>query len=213
MAYAGICSSQNLQPNSDDHFHLVSLEEIVQYSTVGAGGSCAVETPTGNTPPVVDAGSSFTIPLETPFALCGSASDANGDTLTLGWEEFDRCDPGMTCFGDPNAPTGDAPIFRSFSPTTDTCRTFPRVEDLVANSQTIGEILPTYARSLTFRLTARDNRAGGGGLASDQVEIPVTDAAGPFLVLAPTSRAPTGRRSSAPASTFSFQGTEGLPSR
>jgi hypothetical protein len=210
MAYAGICSSQNLQPNSDDHFHLVSLEEIVQYSTVGAGGSCAVETPTGNTPPVVDAGSSFTIPLETPFALCGTASDANGDTLTLGWEEFDRCDPGMTCFGDPNAPTGDAPIFRSFSPMTDPCRTFPRVEDLVANSQTIGEILPTYARSLTFRLTARDNRAAGGGLHSDQVEIPVTDAAGPFLVLAPnTAVSWTGATSETVM--WDVAGTDGAP--
>ncbi|HSS20658.1 MAG TPA: M12 family metallo-peptidase, partial [Pyrinomonadaceae bacterium] len=47
-------------------------------------------TATGNAIPVVTAPATFTIPLRTPFALTGSASDANGDTLTYSWEQNDR---------------------------------------------------------------------------------------------------------------------------
>jgi len=55
------------------------------------------------------------------------------------------------------------------------------------NTQTIGEILPSYARSLKFRLTVRDNRAGGGGVDYDEIQFDVTDAAGPFLVTEPNT--------------------------
>ena len=46
-------------------------------------------------------------------------------------------------------------------------RIFPRPFDLVYNTHTIGEILPTYSRDLEFRFTARDNRSGGGGVGHD----------------------------------------------
>ncbi|MDZ7624289.1 MAG: hypothetical protein U5J96_07585 [Ignavibacteriaceae bacterium] len=60
-------------------------------------------------------------------------------------------------------------IFRSFTPVTSPTRTFPKLSNLLNNTQTIGEILPTYGRNLTFRLTARDNRAGGGGVDYSQM--------------------------------------------
>lgn len=43
-------------------------------------------------------------------------------------------------------------------------RTFPKLTNLPNNTQTIGELLPTYARALNFRLTVRDNRAGAEGI-------------------------------------------------
>ena len=40
--------------------------------------------------PVVAAPTEFTIPLRTPFALTGSATDADDDTLLYSWEQNDR---------------------------------------------------------------------------------------------------------------------------
>ena len=183
MGYAGICSPQNIQNNSDDYFHGISFDEIVAYTTTGQGNSCAAVSSTGNTPPTVEAGSPYSIPLNTPFTLTGSATDPDGTaSLTYNWEEFDL---GPT--GAPNSPSGNAPIFRSFSPTTSPSRTFPQISDIVNNTQTLGELLPSYARAMNFRLTVRDNQAMGGGVANDNTTVTAVAGTGPFLVTAPNT--------------------------
>jgi Metallo-peptidase family M12B Reprolysin-like/Secretion system C-terminal sorting domain len=183
MAYAGICSPQDLQLHSDAYFHGISLDEIIAYTQSGGGNSCAVITSTGNTPPTVDAGlGGYTLPVSTPFSLTGSGSDADGDSVLYCWEEFD-----LGPAGPPNSPSGNAPIFRSFLPTPNPTRVFPKISDIINNTQTIGEILPTYSRNLTFRLTARDYNPAGGGIAKDQISISVTNSAGPFLVTSPNT--------------------------
>ena len=49
MAYAGICTAANdLQPHSDPFFHTGNYEEMRAFIEAG---TCAVATPTGNTPP------------------------------------------------------------------------------------------------------------------------------------------------------------------
>ena len=47
-------------------------------------------TPTGNTSRPSRRRQSYTIPLRTPFALTGSATDADGDALLYSWEQNDR---------------------------------------------------------------------------------------------------------------------------
>ena len=46
-------------------------------------------TQTGNSAPVVTVPAGSTIPLRTPFALTGSATDADGDTILYAWEQND----------------------------------------------------------------------------------------------------------------------------
>lgn len=186
MAYAGICGSNNLQSNSDDYFHTKSFDEIIDYITVNAGGVCPQVTPTGNTPPVINTGGNYIIPYLTPFRLTGSASDPDGDTLTYCWEQFD-----LGPAGNWNAPALNAPIFRSFDPSTGSQRIFPKLTSILNNATTVGEVLPSYDRTLHFRLTVRDNRAGGGGVTYNDtlVEVQVIDTGTPFEV---TSQNTTG---------------------
>ncbi len=181
MGYAGICGSDNVQNNSDAYFHSASLDEMNAHLTsIGWSGSA-----TGNTVPTVNAGSDTVIPRGTPFSLTASASDPDGDLLTYSWEQRDL-GPARSVNA---ADNGSSPLFRSFTPTTSPTRTFPRLQDLLNNTTVTGETLPTLSRSMTFRVTVRDNRAGGGGVESDDIVITVDGNSGPFLVTSPNSAA------------------------
>jgi hypothetical protein len=183
MGYAGICSPNDLQLHSDAYFVAKSLLQISAF-TVGGGWSCAAVTTTGNHNPVVTVGtaSGLSIPISTPFTITGSATDADSDPLTYCWEEYD-----LGAAGNWNVPVGTAPIFRSFNPVTNGDRTFPKLSSLLNNAQVIGEILPTYGRTLTFKLIARDNKTGGGGYGMGTLAMTVSAAAGPFLVTSPNT--------------------------
>ncbi len=184
MAYAGLCGSNNVQFQSDDYFHVGSLQEMFNFSRAGAGNSCATIIPTGNTAPVVTIAhpQNLVIPVRTPFELTGSAVDTEDDTLYYNWEQYDL-GPTVSL----GNPTVDAPSFRSMPPTTDPTRVFPRIQDILSNASNAREVLPTYSRNLTFRLTARDYNAEAGGAAWAQLRMSATDQAGPFRVVAPTA--------------------------
>ena len=192
MAYAGICGvNDNLAPNSDAYFHSESLNEIVAYTTTGSGNGCPVITSTGNTVPTVNAGSNYTIPSRTPFALTGSGGDADGDTLTYCWEERDK---GAAQAGNV-ADNGLSPIFRSFYPTYTTTRIFPKASNLVAGvfdnvAAPHGETLPTTNRALNFRLVARDNRVNGGAFNTADTLVTVVENGTGFSVTAPAGAGP-----------------------
>ncbi len=175
MAYAGICGSQNLQNHSDDYFHRRSYVQIKAFTHSGSGSICPTITATGNNPPAPVAGNvGHTIPIDTPFMLVGEATDPDGDEMTHCWEEFD-----LGAAGHPNTPSGNAPIFRSYSPAPRLWRTFPKLPDLRAGTSTLGMLLPTYGRSLEFRFTSRDNI---GGVNWDATTVDVDGGAGPFEV-------------------------------
>ena len=183
MAYAGICGADDLQPHSDPYFHAASLNEIATYTSLSFGSLCAAATPTGNGLPTVDAGAAYTVPLGTPFALTAVGSDPDEDPLTYCWEEFDLGAAQVVEAPD----NGSSPLFRSFAPSPSPIRSFPRFSDLLENTAVVGEQLPGTSRTLTFLVTARDNRVGGGATAGDVVQVSVDGAAGPFAVTSPNS--------------------------
>lgn len=180
MSYTGLCGAENV-PRTE-LYHAATLEQMIGYTTTGWGNTCAATAATGNDPPLVNAGSDYTIPRSTPFVLTASGSDPNGDTVTYSWEEMDLGNPGP-----PNTDDGTRPIFRVFAPVTDTSRTFPKLSDILSNTSTFGESLPTTSRTMMFRVTARDNRAGGGGVATDTMELTIASGAGPFAITQPNT--------------------------
>jgi hypothetical protein len=74
------------------------------------GGSTV--TPSGNRAPVVTAPETKTIPIRTPFALTGEASDPDGDPLVHIWEQNDRGGAAGTALG--SQTKVDGPLFRIF---------------------------------------------------------------------------------------------------
>ncbi|MBK8564613.1 MAG: proprotein convertase P-domain-containing protein [Saprospiraceae bacterium] len=184
MSYAGICSPTNVQPNSDDYFHAISVQEMASFVT-GSGNSCSVNSNV-NSAPTASAGLDYTIPRSTPFLLTGVGTDPNpGDVLTYTWEQMDL---GAASGTSPTSTQTTGPVFRSFKGTTNTSRYLPRLVDVANNVSPTWEVLPSVARTLNFRLTVRDNKVGGGGCtAEDNMVVTVNGTAGPFLVTSPNT--------------------------
>ncbi len=182
-SYFPLCDFEDLR-STDTYFHTASIDQITNYTTLSTGGSCGVTTNTGNTPPTIDAGADYWIPANTPFTLTASGSDADADSLTYCWEEFD-----LGAAGPPHTDNGNRPIFRSFAPVAHPARTFPQWSDILSGTQTFGESLPTTDRTMNFRVTVRDNHAGGGGVNTGAMHVNVFAGSGPFIVTQPGSGA------------------------
>lgn len=181
MGYAGI-TSQDVAPHSIDTYHEASIAQI---QTNLAGKTCPVTTTmTANHPPVVAAVSNYTIPITTAFALTGSATDPEGDALTYNWEEDDNLpSSGGTGSASVASPTKtQGPNWLSFASTTSPTRYFPILATVKAGAAVTGplaggdsganiEALSSVARTLTFRLTVRDNRPYVPGSTIGQTQV------------------------------------------
>ncbi len=208
MGYAGICDFHDVQPNSDAFFHTVSFDQITNFINFGGGSVCPVTTATGNDFPTVNTGTgAFTIPKGTPFTLTGSAADLNGDVLTYYWEQFNLGLQGLN-----SATSTSGPNFRNYVPVTSPTRTFPRIQDIASNATTFRELLYDGAtdRGFNFRLTARDNRAAGGGVNYAPLAFTVSGSSGPFTVTAPNT-AVSWLGSSSQTITWNVSGSDAAP--
>lgn len=183
MGYGGICSP-NVQGQSDDYFHAVSIAEM--WDIIQTSGSCATITNTNNAAPTANAGLDYSIPKSTPFKLSGIATDANGmGSLTYNWEQLDNQIGTMP----PQATNTVGPMFRSLRSKTSPERYFPDFATVIAGNGNIGstwERIPSVARELNFSFTVRDNHSGGAGLARDDIKVTVVDAT-PFAVTSQNS--------------------------
>lgn len=205
MGYAGI-TSQDLAPHSIAYYHQASIAQIQSNL---AGKTCPVTqsiTATNSTP-VVNAGANYTIPISTPFALTGSATDANaGDVLTYSWEQNDNAGTSQTGSASvASATKATGPNWISFAPTTSPIRLFPKLSTILAGQNVSGplsggdagantEALSSVSRTLNFRLTVRDNApysstapVSVGQTQFDDMVVTVTNTSGPFAVTAPNT--------------------------
>lgn len=202
MGYAGI-TAQDVAPHSIDIFHQASIAQI--QANLGTK-TCPITTSMAgnNSTPVVAPVPNYTIPRSTPFALTGSATDAEGNALTYCWEQNDNASSTQTLNNSVASPTkATGPNWISFLPTTSPTRFFPSLSTILAGSLVTGtlggdavanvEALSSVARTLNFRLTVRDNAPYNSTLPSvgqtafTDMVVTVNGTAGPFAVSAPNT--------------------------
>lgn len=194
MAYAGICAP-NVQSNSDAFFHGGNFPEM--YNFITTVGTCAATPGNTNALPVISTYTNTqTIPGGTPFFLSATATDTDGNgSLTYTWDQMNKeistQAPLSTSTGGPN--------FKSFNPSSSGTRYFPQLTDLINNTVTTWEVLPTVTRTLKFRLIVRDNAVTGGGNDHADIDIGVDGNSGPFVVTLPTETGITWAAGSAKA--------------
>jgi gliding motility-associated-like protein len=167
MAYTGICSP-NVQSNSDDYFHGISLQQM--YYNINFGNSqCAEQTTIVNAVPTASAGLDYTIPASTPFVLKGEGTSSTGN-MTYTWEQIDT----EVAIMPPLATNTAGPLFRTLKGTSDSERHFPKITTTILGSTgTTWEQLPSVSRTLNFRLTTRDNGIPYGQFDIDDTKITV----------------------------------------
>lgn len=188
MAYAGLCSGNNIQDHSDDYFHAKSLDQITEYIANTDQMTCGTTTPISNNPPAVPSVlASYDIPCHTPFELeAPQATDTDNDYIKYCWELYDLGD-----FGKSIATTQYGPTIRSFAPTTSRWRIFPRLDSIkVGTNSYPAEKMPDVTRDLNLRLTVRDffNGTGAYDWSDTTVTLHAHIEAGPFKVNQPNLR-------------------------
>ncbi|MNK00330.1 Ser-Thr-rich glycosyl-phosphatidyl-inositol-anchored membrane family protein [compost metagenome] len=208
MAYAGICAPQNVQANSDDHFHGVNMDEMHLFLGA-AGNGCAVSTPIPNqsSPTITGTVGNVTIPAGTPFALTATATDADGDVLSYCWEQMNN----QNSTQPPVATSTGGPNFRSRTPSTSGTRYFPSIASLLTNGPFTWEVLPTVSRTMNFRCTVRDNEAEGGCNDYQDITVTTTASAGPFIVNYPSATGITWSGNTTETVTWTVANTNAAP--
>src|SRR5690606_14047233 len=101
------------------------------------------------------------------------------------WEQMDENNAAHTF---PTATATSGVAFRSVMPSTSEERYFPALNTvLTGNTASQWEVVPGVGRTMNFRLTVRDNRAGGAANNSDDMSVAVDGNSGPFAVTSPNS--------------------------
>ena len=178
MSYAGLCAEDNIADMVDALFHHQSFEQITSYTRDGVGASCGTSEATGNTAPVVNAGSDYIVPKQTPLVIEGSATDSEQQALLYSWEQRDLGP--QAALSDPD--DGQVPLFRMLDAARSPIRYLPAFATVLSGIQDQKERLPQVGRDMAMRLTVKDS---AGGVQSDDIVLTVDADSGPFRVTSP----------------------------
>lgn len=182
MSYAGGCN-YNVQSIVSDYFHGQNIDDM--NFVIRGLSSCGIDIPAPPSPIITSTNGGSTVPINTPLSL--EAHATNGQSVApvlFNWEELD--------FGDrfsPQIPLSTdtrGPNFRSFPPSIDNTRYFPRL----GAAPSTWEVTPSVTRTMKWRVTARGNHPAGGSCStvSDIVTVTTNENAGPFIVTYPTDK-------------------------
>ncbi len=213
MAYAGLCSPDNIQTHSNAYFHAWNLSEIITNLNQAPAATCPAVTISGNKSLSVPSfTASYTIPYKTPFEITApAATDSIGnDEKTYCWEQWNRGDFGARLVNT----HFKGPVFRSFTPDTSRTRIFPTLTKLLINSIAYaGERLPDTARFLTFKLTTRAilNGVGTVNTPDDTIHLDVINTGTPFAVTSPNTSAVSWVGSTTETVKWNVSGTTASP--
>lgn len=201
--------------NGQGYGHAVSYHQLANF-LLNNIPNVGTQIPTNNTIPVVNAGADFIIPISTPFTLTGVATDPDAeDNLTYVWDNMNR-GIAQTL---PIADDAQGAIFMRLLPDPSPSRTFPNMNDVVANNNSNAqEQLPTQPRIMDIRLTVNDNHkmqyngelVNASGTQSDDVQITVADA-GPLVVTSQNTDGIIYLGESSQMVTWEVNGTNELP--
>lgn len=204
MGYAGI-TQFDVARHSIDTFHATSIQQVQSNLPRRPCPASGITPSTGNRAPVVAPVNNYIIPMLTPFALTGSATDPDGDPITYNWEQNDSSQNlGATgAYSSAHLTKPIGPNWLSFPSSSSPTKYFPQLSTILAGQFTTAafaggdrtvqiEALSSVPRDLNFRLTVRDNHPYVPGTAIGQTQytdmtVTVTDLAGPFKVTAPDS--------------------------
>ncbi|WP_017446201.1 reprolysin-like metallopeptidase [Gayadomonas joobiniege] len=185
MGYAGLCQetfkTENVQFSSISAFHAHSIDEINQFVDSGFGRTCGnVINQDNNAPEITSILTTKTIPALTPFILEAKATDADNDSLSYSWEQYNLGSETESYEDWQDAKSG--PQFRSYLPSENPTRFLPRLEKIVFNSINRDELLSASERDYRFKLTVRDNK---GSVAQTTQRVSLDANSGPFIVTEP----------------------------
>lgn len=221
MSYNGLCATGQNIPGSgdaDNYFHIINMEQMHDYIINTVGNSCGGPRDSENLPPTVDINAcnvpNHRIPRNTPFYIEARGEWEDDDTHSFCFEQIDEDGPGLTTIGKVGSDAASdarAPLFRSYPPSRDSFRYFPRLASLRTGNIDPFDVLSTVAREINLNVALRDNRnlsTSGGNVANDEVSITVVSS-GPLVLTAP---APGTSLQAGTEATFSWNtnGSEAL---
>lgn len=184
MSYEGACGENNVFGGYDDYYHVNTLLEISNHINNNINcGTLTNNIPVLSIPNITDV---YHIPSNTPFELVGKPATVQGSqipqTFFYNWEQYDI---GFD-FTEANGSTQVVgPTMKSHFPKMELSQAYPPI-DTILNSiySTKGYRLPTVARDLHFKFTARGLLNGRGAFCTTDsvLTLKSVSSAGPFRV-------------------------------
>lgn len=178
LSYLGSCPNLNLRSGQRDYyFHGPTMVEMRTRLTATNTTNCTtpsiVSTTNFNAPLITPRTTAYNIPVNTPFRLSMTATDADGDILTYGFDQNDSKPVGYLAYPDGTETTG--PLFKFYPPTTTNIRYFPSLENIASGNVNTYEVLPQVARTINILGIVRDNHDEGGRVSQQPFAINVQD--------------------------------------